>query len=393
MSEPTQQEVMEAVSALRSEVEKSAPNQEVIDKTNAFLDAQEEINQKHVADLKASEKREDELKERMESIELELVRGGSNQEKSYKDSVEYKALATMVIKGIDHASTEEKALLRTDNDTAGGYLVVGEVDNVMIKSITEISNIRSIARVRTINAKSLEMPKRTAILSASFEGEAESDSDSTSTYGSETVTPFRQSVTVPVTKDMLMNGSFNMESEIFSDAAEAFAQSEGNFHVSGDGVKKPEGFIVNADILAGARTSGTSGTIDADDIILVTGDLKVGYNPNYVMNRSTLAFLRTLKSADGVFLWGMGMNGSVANTLNGFNYILANDMPSIASNSISIAFGDFQRGYTITDRTGVSIIRDEFAQKRKAIVEFTINRWTTAQVTLAEAITVIKTKA
>ena len=87
------------------------------------------------------------------------------------------------------------------------------------------------------------------------------------------------------------------------------------------------------------------------------------------------------------------MNGPVANTINGFQYLLANDMPDIASNSKSIAFGDFMRGYTIIDRTGVSVIRDEFAQKRKAIIEFTINRWTTGQVTLSEAITLLKTKA
>lgn len=393
MSDPTNDEVMVAVKALREEVEKSAPNPEVLAKTNAFLDEQEKINQKNMQAVADAEQKAADFQERMEKLELELVHGGPITEKNYRDSAEYKALNIMVQKGMDFIDHEQKALLRTDNDVDGGYLVMGEMDNSILKKITEISNIRSIARVRTIGSKSLTMPTRTGILSATFEGETESDEDSTSSYGSESITPFRQSVTVPITKDMLMDSSFNMESEILGDASEAFAQSEGAFHVSGDGVKKPEGFLVDAAVVANARTSSTSAVIDADDVILLTGDLKTGYNPVYVMNRRTLANLRTKKSTDGVFLWSPGLNGPVANTLNGYGYTLANDMPDIAANSLSIAFGDFMRGYTIIDRTGVSVIRDEYAQKRKAIVEFTINRWTTGQVTLPEAIKLLKTKA
>lgn len=393
MSEATNEEVMKAVKALRTEFEKSSPNQEKLEKINTFLDTQEEKNQERVQELKASEKREEEMKERMDALEIEIARGGASQEKNHRDTPEYKALDLMVKKGLDHMDQETKALLRTDDDTSGGYLVTNEMDNVIIKKITEISNIRSIARVRTISSKSIDMPTRTGILTSTFEGEAESDADSTSQYGSEAVTPFRQSVTVPITKDMLMDAAFNMESEILGDASEAFAQNEGAFHVNGDGVKKPAGFLQDADILAGARTSEGSATISADDVILLTGDLKTGYNPNYVMNRRTLAFLRTLKSTDGQFLWSPGMNGLVANTINGYGYLLANDMPDMAANSLSIAFGDFLRGYSIIDRTGVAVIRDEFAQKRKAIIEFTINRWTTGQVTLPEAITLLKTKA
>ena len=41
----------------------------------------------------------------------------------------------------------------------------------------------------------------------------------------------------------------------------------------------------------------------------------------------------------------------------------------------------------------MSVIRDEFTLKKRAIVEFTMNRWNTGQVTLAEAITVLQITA
>ena len=226
---------------------------------------------------------------------------------------------------------------------------------------------------------------------ATYEGETDAGGDSNSTYENETITTFRQTFSAPITMDMLMDSAFNMESEIMSDAAEAFALGEGNNFVNGVGAKTPKGFLQDSRV--GGLISSTSGTIDADDVILISGELKVGYNPTYVFNRRTLASLRTLKATDGNFLWAPGLNGVVANTINGSPYSIAEAMPDIASNSKSIAFGDFLRGYTIVDRTGLSVIRDEFTLKKKAIVEFTLNRWNTGQVVLPEAIKVITTKA
>ena len=38
-------------------------------------------------------------------------------------------------------------------------------------------------------------------------------------------------------------------------------------------------------------------------------------------------------------------------------------MPDIASNSTSIAFGDFARGYLIVDRVGIRVLRDPYSAK------------------------------
>ena len=46
-----------------------------------------------------------------------------------------------------------------------------------------------------------------------------------------------------------------------------------------------------------------------------------------------------------------------------FPVIEAEDMPDIAANALSIAFGDFSRGYLVVDRAGVSVLRDPFTAK------------------------------
>ena len=393
---PTMQDVMEGVKTLREEFEKKSPDFAKIDKIEAVLEKQEEKNQQLLTDTKTAEKSAEELKERLDTLEIELARsGGAGEGKNYKDSDEYKSLKFFVQKGdlAVMASEEHKAILRTDSDSQGGFLVPTEMDNVIVKKITEISNIRAIARVRTVSAKSLEIPVRNTIPVAEYEGEAEEGTEDTSTYENESLTPFRQTVTIPITRDLLMDSAFDMEAEIMGDGGESFALGEGNAFVVGTGFKQPEGFTVDTRVVANARTSATSGTIGFDDMMLITGDLKPGYNPTYVFNRRTLAFLRTLKGGDSHPLWQPGMNGIVMNTINGFPYLIANAMPDIALNSISVAFGDFARGYTITDRTGMAVIRDEITSKKKAIIEFTLMRWNTGKVTLPEAIKLLKTKA
>ena len=305
---------VQSLAELREEVKKSAPDQEKVARLEESFKTIEASSAAILKKQKAQEQKELDTKERIDELELALARGTSGGEKNYKDTPEYKALERFVIVGENNLHEEMKSLLRTDSDTQGGFLAPTEMDSVIIKKITEISAIRSISRVRTIASKSMELPIRNTLPVATYEGESDSGEDSASTYQNETITPFRQTFTTPITQDMLMDGAFNMESEIMSDTAEAFALGEGRGFVVGSGHKQPKGFLQDDRI--DARESTTSGTIDADDVILVTGDLKTGYMPTYVFNRRTLAALRTLKATDGNFLWQPGLNGVVANTIN-----------------------------------------------------------------------------
>jgi HK97 family phage major capsid protein len=211
------------------------------------------------------------------------------------------------------------------------------------------------------------------------------------------ITPYRQTFTTPVTQDLLLNAGFDMDAEMARDAAEAFALGEGQGFVSGTGFKQPSGIFTNAALQAGARLTGVSGQLTPNSVILLTGDLKVGYSPVYVMNRRTLALIRTFRGdaaspgdQAGQYLWQPGLNGPAAATICGFPYVLANSVPDVAAGAFVMVFGDFRAGYSIVDRTGVSVVRDEVSQKRRAIVEFTWLRWVTGQVVLPEAIKLLQ---
>jgi len=93
--------------------------------------------------------------------------------------------------------------------------------------------------------------------------------------------------------------------------------------------------------------------------------LKEGYGANavWLANRLAIRDLRKLKDVDGQYLWQPGLRAGSQDTLLGRPIHVASDMPAPAANSLSVAYGDFARGYQIVDRIGVRVLRDPFTAK------------------------------
>ena len=50
-------------------------------------------------------------------------------------------------------------------------------------------------------------------------------------------------------------------------------------------------------------------------------------------------------------------------SLLGKDVVFMNDMPDAATDSLSLAYADFSRGYTIVDRLGIRVLRDPYTAK------------------------------
>lgn len=279
--------------------------------------------------------------------------------------------------------------LRTDSDVQGGYLVPLITDNEIRKNITEMSPVRSFARVRVASSKTIEIPRRLSIPTASFEGEGATGGTDQSNYGSEQITLYRQTVTIPATLDMMISSAFNLEQEIAMDVGEAFGKNEGTQFVSGLGTKGPQGIIKDTRIESVA--SAASGAIDWADMINIASKLKRGQNPWFFFNRRTLGYLQAIKSTIGVPIWAP-VAGDKPATIWGFPY--SSDMIDLAdaqtgSGAKPVIFGDLRRGYEIYDLVGISVVRDDLTRKKEAITEWTFRRYSTGRVVIPEAIKVL----
>ena len=385
-----EQKHLEALNALRDETKKLSPEQK--SEINKLLDSQEEKNQAKLRELNEKSKKIEELEARYNSLEADLKRGLGGEEKQAKTQ-ELKAFETYLRKQSQFLGQEELKYLRTDVDSEGGYLVPSPLEGEIIKKITEISNLRSVARVRPMSTKTSSTPSRTNIVSAGMVGEGETDSLSTSTYGLEKLIAKKAQVTSQSTVEELEDAGYDVLNLMSQDVAETMAQLEGSQFVNGNGAgNNCEGFLTNSNVPFIVST--VADKITFDSLIHATGQLKYGYNPIYAFNRKTLAEIRKLKDGEGGFLWQAGnLAAGVPNQLNGYNYIILPDMPDIGANTYPVIFGDFARGYVIGDRKGMTMLRDEITKKREGKIEFTWYKRFAGMVQLPEAFVKIKISA
>jgi HK97 family phage major capsid protein len=82
-----------------------------------------------------------------------------------------------------------------------------------------------------------------------------------------------------------------------------------------------------------------------------------------VMNRKVQSAIRKFKDADGNYLWQPPGGAGQPATLMSFPVVEAEDMPDLSAGSLSIAFGDFRRGYLVVDRAGMRVLRDPYSAK------------------------------
>ncbi len=106
-------------------------------------------------------------------------------------------------------------------------------------------------------------------------------------------------------------------------------------------------------------------TTPSDKLFDLIYTLKAQYRPNarFAMNRATQSVIRKLKDTTNNYLWQPAVQPGGNPALMGFPILESEDVPAIATASMSIAFGDFGAGYLIVDRVGMRILRDPFSAK------------------------------
>ena len=365
--------------------------EEKTDKIEESLSGLEDINQQ----MTQAKMAQDGMNEKLDNLETVLKRPGSGYDTKAVDS-RLEAFDLYCRKGVAHLTDVEKKALTVSNDSTGGYLAPPEYVNELLKTVTEISPIRSVARIRSTGQRSVQVPKRTSTFSAAWVAESGTRSETTGyNVGLEEIPCHEHYAMVDISEQDLEDTVFDLEAEMQSEFAEQFAKAEGAAFVSGNSVGKPEGIMTNGDV--GESDSGHASTLTADGLITLVHSIKSEYGRNgtFIFNRTTLAAIRKLKDTAGqyVFQTGMSLQAGVPNTVLGSPYIEVTDMPDVAANAYPVAFGDFRRAYMVVDRVQLAVLRDVYTQATSGNVRYIARRRVGGQIVQAEAIVKQKVSA
>lgn len=343
----------------------------------------EEIEKRGVADplldakLKKIETSLDRQRSALERLALEQARPAMGDDPRKGDPEHKSAWGTYMRRGDDSGIARlDLKSVNVGTEAQGGYVAPPELDRLIEQRLMASSPMRQIASVRQTSATVFRKPVSLGTTSA-WAAETGARAETTAPQLDLLEFPAAELYAMPAATQTLLDDAYADVDEWLADEVEAsFSAQESAAFVTGDGSNKPKGFL-SYDMIADAShawdkigfiLSGGAGAFaasnPADKLIDLVYALKSQFRANarFVMNRRTVSAVRKLKDGDGNYLWRPGGAGEAASLL-GYAVTEIEDMPDIAANAFSIAFGDFRRGYLIVDRQGARVLRDPYSLK------------------------------
>ena len=412
---------------------------EAIDKIGTAFEEYKKTNDQRIEAIKAGNSTADfdaklakmdsaidqltEVKAKIEKMETKLSRPGAfgdKQDRESPEAVEYKAALLDWIRcptdqaRMQKAAQAQKALESkstatvTSTGSAGGFALPEQIERAIARIGVDISPIRQIATVRTVGTP--DYKELFDVNGAGFEwiGETDTRAQTNTPDLAEVAPTFGMASAKPqASEESLDDLFFNVEDWLISSASETIYAGEGAAFVSGNGTKKPTGFLAGPTPLTTADAGRAFGTLQyiasgqaaalptSPDVFYdLVYALRSRYRANakWVTSKLVLAALRKYKEATtNAYMWQPGLSAGQPDMFMGYGVVEAEDMPAVGAGAFSLAFGDFKEGYLIADRVGMRITRDEITTP--GYVKFYVRKRVGGKIRNSQAIKLLKIAA
>lgn len=328
-------------------------------------------------------KDEEELRGQIERLEKfedmkKTLDGHENRfkadEKDQQQKPEYRdVFKKWIMGGTSYLSNEERNLLMNNRanelenralsattGASGGYTVPTGFYDQLIEAMKWFGGIRNVANVfSTDSGNPLPIPTTNdtsnvgAILA---ENTAASTQDVS--FNQVTLNAYKYTsniVLVPI--ELLQDSAFDVESFLARKLGERIGRINNQHFTIGTGSSQPQGIVTGA-VSGKVGATGQTTAVTFDDLIDLEHSVDIAYRANskFMFNDSTLKALKKLKDSQGRPLFLPGLAYGEPDSINGFGYVVNNDVAAMAANAKSILFGDF-KNYFIRDVKNVQVIR------------------------------------
>jgi HK97 family phage major capsid protein len=283
-------------------------------------------------------------------------------------------LSTKGVEVQHHADGRYDVLERHDltkgTATDGAELIPTTFVRRLYEHMIEFSAIRrtNAQVIRTDSGENLLVPKTTSYGSATLVAEAGPILEDDPQFAQVTVGAYKFGQLIQVSRELVEDSAIDILGFLARSTGRALGVVTGTYYVTGTGSSQPQG-IANSPTAGVTGGAGTGLTVTGNQLIQLYHSLISGYRSNgyWVMNDATAAYIRQLRDDTGGaglgnYLWQPGMTAGAPDTLFGRPVVTDPNMPVMAINAYSIAFGDFSEYFIIRDVDGVRFERsDEFA--------------------------------
>src|SRR6266699_4254782 len=305
----------------------------------------------------------------------------------------------------DQFTPEQKVMVSAAADL-GGFFAGTDLSDKFIQKLFLISPLRAYADTQTIGGEKLLIPSEGATDTNIFWSDEQTGYQASPDPNLGMVEIYARELNgyLKISRQNLEDSVFDIEGYILKRLTRQFAQKEGTAFISGNGVARPEGLLTIAALSSYGGMNGLLGSdtsthkITPTDIIALMHVGKSGYRAtaSWLMSNATIGALRLFADTTTRPLWTM-FGDEFRETLFGRPIIEMPDMPNpttapniYTAGQFSILFGDFNQGYQIVDRVGLTFqtLKELYAIQNQ--VAFLARMRVGGKVILPEAISVLK---
>lgn len=243
------------------------------------------------------------------------------------------------------STKQERRALSVGTATAGGDTVpIGFYGKLWQNMILTAQLINAGATVlETATGEALEIPATTAQSTAVLVAEGAGITESDPTFSQPTLHAYKYGVLLTVSRELITDTAVDLEGFLAVQAGRAVGNAFGTDLVSGNGSSKPNGLITQT-TLGVTGATGVTGAPNFDNLINLYHAVIAPYRNSpsaaWFMNDLTAATIRILKDSYGQYLWQPSLVVGEPDSLLSKPVYTDPNMPTVALNAKSIAFGD-----------------------------------------------------
>jgi len=330
----------------------------------------------------------DEAKRMLEVKDFNMVLGAAHADRKQAftplDTAGYdayqKAFGAFLRKNERVLTADEIKTLSVGSDPDGGYFVTPDITGRIVKKVYESSPVRQYANVQTITTDKLEGIEDLDEAGAGYAGEhATSGNTDTPEVGKWSIPVFNMDTEPKATQNLLDDAAVDVEAWLADKVGNKRSRFENTEFVTG-AANKIRGFVLGYTQSTDSGSGVTWGQVgyvatgvDGDFAASAKGDklydlmglLKNEYltGAAWFAKRSTITSIRKFKDGQNNYLWQPSFIAGQPETIMGYPVARMEDMPTIASQSYSLAFGNLKEAYQVVDRQGIRVLRDPFTAK------------------------------
>jgi HK97 family phage major capsid protein len=275
------------------------------------------------------------------------------------------AFGNFLRRGITDLADDDRILMRkrysefqnaagVGTGAAGGYLVPPEFRDKIIEAAKQFGPMLQVAEVVTTGSgANLPWPTNddTGNVGAIL-GENTQITEQDVVLGTASLDAYMYTSKLVRVSYQLLQDRPDFDTWLARKLGERIGRIWNQHFTTGTGTSQPDGIVTSASVgVTGTGSFATTGGVSYDNLIDLEESLDPAYGSGeglaFMMHQTARKAVRKLKDTTGRYLWEPSLQVGRPASLDGYDVLINNDMPTLAASSKSILFGNFREAYVI----------------------------------------------